>query len=127
MAEITETMIDRVAEAIEAKLDDYRWAGDAELVGEGRQNMAREIARAAIEAMREPTEGQLDAVRRIVQWHNFDRPTEASLIRHCKALGKEPPAECRDVEHVPPTNMTSYWIYSGMIDAALKEHEGKPE
>lgn len=84
-------------------------------------------ARAAIEAMREPDEQQLDAVRRIVQWHGFERPTEAALMRHCKALQKDPPRDCRDVEHVPPTNMVSYWIYSGMLDAALREAGEKTE
>lgn len=117
---MSESMIERVAKAIYEKRNGAGckpWS----LQTKAHKGPYLDDAKAAIEAMREPAEGQLDAVRRIVQWHNFDRPTEASLIRHCKALGKEPPAECRDVEHVPPTNMASYWIYSGMIDAALKD------
>lgn len=85
----------------------------------------RRIARAAIEVIGEPTEAQLDAVRHIIQWHTFERPTEAALLRHCKALRKEPPAECRDVEHVPPTNLVSYWIFKGMITAALNDGNGE--
>lgn len=78
-------------------------------------------ARAAIEAMRKPTEKQLDAVRYLVQWHTFERPTEAALLRHAGCLRKPVPEGCRDVEHVPPTNMVSYWIHRGIIDAALSE------
>jgi hypothetical protein len=115
------SMVERVARAICASDGGVDPSMETDPDGAPAWTHYVDFARAAIEAMGEPTEEQLDAVRRIVQWHNFDRPTEASLIRHCKALGKEPPAECRDVEHVPPTNMVSYWIYSGMIDAALKE------
>jgi hypothetical protein len=79
------------------------------------------MARAAIEAMMEPTNDELDAVRHLVQWHTFARPTEAALIRHCKALRKAAPEDCREVDHVPPTNMVSYWIFRGIIQTILKE------
>jgi hypothetical protein len=87
----------------------------------GAWDMVLDQARAAIEAMREPTEKQLDAVRYLVQWHTFEHPTEAALLRHAGCLRKPAPEGCRDVEHVPPTNMVSYWIHRGIIDAALSK------
>ena len=89
-----ESMIEKVAKAIEDKLDDYRWAGDAELAGEGRQNMAREIVRATLEAMRYPTNEMAD-VGTEARWRSAVR--DANSVRE---------------------------IWSAMIDAALKEHEG---
>ena len=83
-----------------------------------------ELARAAIEAMGEPTEAQLDAVRHIMMWLDFSSPTEVALVDHCKRLGKEPPPECRGVDHVPPKALRTFWIYRGMIDAALNGKEG---
>lgn len=106
---MAESKIEEVARAIEEKL-------------KGKEFLSYEdAARAAIEAMREPTEKQLDAVRYLVQWHTFERPTEAALMRHAGCLRKPAPEGCRDVEHVPPTNMVSYWIHRGIIDAALSE------
>jgi hypothetical protein len=108
MSEV-QSMVEQVARAIEAKL-------------KGQDFLSYEdAARAAIEAMREPTDRELDAVRYLVQWHSFERPTEAALLRHAGCLRKNAPEDCRDVEHVPPTNMVSYWIYRGVIDAALNE------
>lgn len=80
-----------------------------------------EAARTTIEALKEPTEGMLDAARHLMMWLDFDRPTEAALIAHCKRLGKEPPPECRDVDHVPPKALRTFWIYRAMITAALSE------
>lgn len=123
------TMVERLAKAI---LEEIREGGafvdtiDDDLsclvLVDGDVDMLA-VARAAIEAMMEPTEEQLDAVRHLVQWHTFGRPTEVALVRHCSALRKEPPEGCGSVDHVPPTNMVSYWIFQGIIQAALKDPE----
>ena len=57
------TMVERVAAEIAQASMTKRWEY---LSGDVRQRY-KEMARAAISAMREPTEGQLDAVRRKVR------------------------------------------------------------
>ncbi len=59
-----------------------------------------------------------DAARHLMLWLDFTRPTEASLISHCKRLGKEPPPECKDVDHVPSKAMRLFWVYRAMLAAA---------
>ncbi|QNP81021.1 hypothetical protein [Agrobacterium tumefaciens] len=72
----------------------------------------------------EPTSEMEDAARHLMMWLDFARPTEAALIAHCKRLGKEPPPECRDVDHVPPKAMRLFWVYRAMIAAAPAKQEG---
>ncbi|NTA16058.1 hypothetical protein [Agrobacterium tumefaciens] len=72
----------------------------------------------------EPTSEMEDAARHLMMWLDFARPTEAALIAHCKRLGKEPPPECRDVDHVPPKAMRLFWVYRAMLAAAPAKQEG---
>ncbi|WP_418135522.1 hypothetical protein [Agrobacterium sp. El2ro-1b] len=71
----------------------------------------------------EPTAEMEDAARHLMMWLDFARPTEAALIAHCKRLGKEPPPECRDVDHVPPKAMRLFWVYRAMLAAAPAKQE----
>lgn len=119
-------MVEKVARAI-YEADDvwsaaFPWP-DMPPTREQSADEYRRVARAAIEAMREPTEEQLDAVRHLMMWLDFDRPTEAALLDHCRRLGKEPPKECRDIDHVPPKALRTFWLYRSMIDTALKPSE----
>lgn len=63
---MAESMIERVARAIQAKLD-YEFAERGGLASEEMADMA---ARAAIEAMREPTEGMHEAAEGISVYYD---------------------------------------------------------
>lgn len=66
----------------------------------------------------EPTSEMEDAARHLMMWLDFSRPTESALLTHCRMLGKTPPPECRDVDHVPPKAMRLFWVYRAMIEAS---------
>lgn len=67
----------------------------------------------------EVTNAMLDSARHLMMWLDFGRPTERALLEHCRRLGKTPPPECRDVDHVPPKAMRLFWIYREMRQAML--------
>ncbi|WP_342643414.1 hypothetical protein [Rhodoligotrophos ferricapiens] len=54
----------------------------------------------------------------MMMWLRGGRPTERELIAHCRGLGIEPPADCRDIDHVPPKDVAAWWVYQTMIAAA---------
>lgn len=82
-------------------------------------NEAAGYARAVIEALGQPTEEMLDAARHLMMWLDSSRPTEAGLRQKCRWMGKTPPPECRDIDHVPPKALRTFWIWRAMISAAL--------
>ena len=82
-------------------------------------------ARAAITAMREPSEVQWSGLARdIVQWCRFSEPTGLSLYAHLSALGHQIPQwlfkEIPENPHVPQKGTVAACIYKAMIDEVLK-------
>lgn len=62
----------------------------------------------------------LDAVRSIMQWMVFERPTEAALYRHLKMLRKPIPEGIREgVDHVPTTRHRTTMIVEGVLKGYL--------
>lgn len=55
------TMVEKVARAISAQLEEYGLEAYEVAEADGRAGWAHEIARAAIDAMRDPTDEMLDA------------------------------------------------------------------
>lgn len=63
----------------------------------------------------------LDAVRSIMQWLSFDRPTEAALHRHLTTLRKPVPEGIREgVDHVPTTRHRTSIILNGILRGYLE-------
>jgi hypothetical protein len=91
---------------------------------EGERDMEKAIAAYlsemdAVIVPRDPPEQMLDAARHLMMWIDmYPRPTEKGLIAHCKRMGKAAPEECRDVDHVPPKALRTFWIYRAMLTAA---------
>lgn len=66
-------------------------------------------------------EETLDAVRYIMQWLSFERPTEASLFTHAHILRKPLPEGIREgVDHVPTTRHRTSIIVKGVLEGYLK-------
>lgn len=66
-------------------------------------------------------EETLDAVRYIMQWLSFDRPTEATLCTHARILRKPRPEGIREgVDHVPTTRHRTSIIVKGVLEGYLK-------
>ena len=66
-------------------------------------------------------EETLDAVRYIMQWLSFERPTEASLFTHARILRKPLPEGIREgVDHVPTTRHRTSIIVKGVLEGYLK-------
>lgn len=66
-------------------------------------------------------EETLDAVRYIMQWMDFDRPTEAALARHARILRQPLPEGIRaDIEHVPSKRHRTSIIVKGVLEGYLK-------
>lgn len=62
----------------------------------------------------------LDAVRSIMQWMVFERPTEAALYRLLKLLRKPIPEGIREgVDHVPTTRHRTTMIVEGVLKGYL--------
>lgn len=82
-------------------------------------------ARAAIEAMKEPTEAQWGGLARaLVMWWGMSQiPTGSSLYNHLKRTGEDVPdwlvLEIPDIDHVPPKGTVAACIWHAMIDAIL--------
>lgn len=114
------TMIDRLSEVLSKR--GYEIDPDMfHYTPEERPNSYKALSVAVLEAMMEPTESMLDAARHLIMWTEFSRPTEAALIAHCRRTGKQPPEYCRDVDHVPPKALRTYWIHRAIISDALRE------
>lgn len=65
-------------------------------------------------------EETLDAVRYIMQWLSFERPTEASLFTHARILRKPLPEGIREgVDHVPTTRHRTSIIVEGVLKGYL--------
>lgn len=65
-------------------------------------------------------EETLDAVRYIMQWLSFERPTEASLFTHARILRKPLPEGIREgVDHVPTTRHCTTMIVEGVLKGYL--------
>lgn len=100
-------------------------------VGTCCANEKHEIARAAIEAMREPTETMWGGLARdIVMWmdiYDGGKKTPRNLFRHLEQTGREIPQWLRDepelkaLDHVPSKGTRAVIIYHAMIHAALAE------
>jgi hypothetical protein len=102
-------MVERVAHAI----------GDLPLTATDE-----DCARAAITAMREPTEpmwGEL--ARQLIFWQRQQRPTGQKLYRDLDMIGVGVPdwlrQEIHDTDHVPAKGTVAACIWKSMIDAAL--------
>lgn len=66
-------------------------------------------------------EETLDVVRYIMQWMDFDRPTEAALARHARILRQPLPEGIRaDIEHVPSKRHRTSIIVKGVLEGYLK-------
>ena len=66
-------------------------------------------------------EETLDAVRYIMQWLSFERPTEAALFTHARILRKPLPEGIREgVDHVPTTRHRASIIVKGVLEGYLK-------
>ncbi len=66
-------------------------------------------------------EETLDAVRYVMQWLSFERPTEASLFTHARILRKPLPEGIREgVDHVPTTRHRTSIIVEGVLEGYLK-------
>lgn len=82
-------------------------------------------ARAAIAAMREPTEAMWAGLARdIVMWRGFRNPTGRELHAYLRGLGREIPdwltEEIPDNDHMPPKGTVAACIFKAMIDAVLR-------
>ena len=65
-------------------------------------------------------EETLDAVRYIMQWLSFERPTEASLFTHARILRKPLPEGIREgVDHIPTTRHRTSIIVKGVLEGYL--------
>lgn len=66
-------------------------------------------------------EETLDSVRYIMQWMDFERPTEAALARHARILRQPLPEGIRaDIEHVPSKRHRTSIIVKGVLEGYLK-------
>jgi hypothetical protein len=88
-------------------------------------------ARAAINAMQEPTEAQWDGLaRQIIMWMDMEPKTPRALFKHLERSGYEIPQWLRDepemknLDHVPSKGTRAVLVYRAMIDAALRGEEG---
>lgn len=62
----------------------------------------------------------LNGARHLMSWlDGYAKPTGQSLHKHCKLLGKTPPDDCRDIDHVPPKNHRCQWILKAIIERHL--------
>lgn len=127
---MTETMIDRVARALhEAHKPWCDYTHPFEDPRSGRE-VYEALARAAIAALREPTEGMWGGLARDLMMAfdmNPNQPTPRAIFTHLKRTGRPTPQWLRDEpemtspDHVPSKGTRATIIYKAMIDAALKE------
>jgi len=110
-------MVDRVAEAIAGKCEcrEEDW-------------LRNEQARAAMTAMRDPTNIMWDGLARsIMMWLDMQPRTPRMLFQHLKRTGVAVPQWLRDepemkrLDHVPSKGTRCVLIYRAMIDAALQD------
>ncbi len=85
---------------------------------------AEAIARAAIDAMRNPPEQMWDGLARdLVMWARFSCPTGSALHQHLRSVGRPAPEwllkEIPDTTRVPPKGTVAVCIFNAMLDAVL--------
>jgi hypothetical protein len=92
------------------------------------------LARAAIEAMAEPTDAMWDGLARsIMMWLDMEPRTPRALFQHLKRSGRGIPKwltdepEMQRLDHVPSKGTRCVIIYRAMIDAVLHRIDGKGE
>lgn len=114
-------MIERVALAISMERD-----GNFEQPMLPVTDYDRELAAAAIKAMREPTEEQWGGLaRHIIMWMDMQPKTPRALFTHLERSGVDVPQWLRDepemqaLDHVPSKGTRAAIVYRAMIDAAL--------
>ena len=120
-------MLERVSRAYwNAGLQVSRW----DVESEEQRALVRHRMRAAIAAMREPSEAMWSGLARdLVLWNRGGPPpwgqTGESLYRQLRMIGRPIPpwllAEIPDNDHVPPKGTVAACIFKAMIDAALPE------
>ena len=86
---------------------------------------AETILNTIFAALNEPTEGMNDKARYLMSWlDGYGRPTYKNLRTHCRLLGKTPPPDCPDIDHVPPKAQRTAWIFQAMLHASPLAPEG---
>ncbi|WLR90940.1 hypothetical protein [Shinella zoogloeoides] len=75
-----------------------------------------EVRKAALDALVLDVEA-VDGARHLMMWlDGYSRPTDRNLLTHCRLLGKTPPEECIDQDHVSPKSLRTYWIVKAVVD-----------
>lgn len=116
-------MIERVARAI-GEVESGSW----DFFSSAGKDALRAEARAAITALRDPTEAQWDGLaRQIIFWMDMGTRTPRALFQHLERTGREIPRWLRDepemkhLDHVPSKGTRAVLVYRAMIDAAIGE------
>ncbi|WP_456868427.1 hypothetical protein [Galbibacter sp. BG1] len=77
-----------------------------------------EVRKAAMDSLIEDVDA-LDGARHLLMWiDGYPRPTHKNLRTYCRLMGKTPPDDCEDIDHVPPKALRTQWI----LKAIIKEH-----
>ena len=134
-------MIEKVARSMLPSLgypEDAKWEAiwlgnvtDSPEIG-SLKALCMSAARAAINAIMEPTVDQWDGLaRQIIMWMDMKPKTPRALFQHLERSGHVVPQWLRDepemqsLDHVPSKGTRAVMVYRAMLSAALSDTEGR--
>ena len=110
-------VIDRAIDALKAKIADTSFQGTTdEHFRAAIGDVVAEVRKATLDSLLLDTDA-LDGARHLMMWLDaYSRPTDRHLLSHCRMMGKKPPEECVDLDHVSPKSLRTYWILKAVVD-----------